>query len=87
MASYVNGLAFVSGTTFADDFTPGSSPEQSLQIQTATGPTTLNVFRYSGGDKHFVIQSSQAPEALFSSDSTGVYDRLFGKLHSILHDL
>ncbi|MCB0628564.1 MAG: DUF4340 domain-containing protein [Lewinella sp.] len=86
IAGYVDGLNFVSGSTFADGFNPAGSPEQSLQIQTPTGPIAINAFRYTGGDKDFVIQSSQFPGALFSSDSTGVYDRLFGKLQMLVAD-
>jgi len=83
MATYLSGLLFVAGNTFADDFTPSSNPEQSLRIQAGATPVTINAFPDANGEKDFVIQSSQFPEALFSSDSSGIYNRLFTKLTEV----
>lgn len=77
MAAYLAGLRYVAGNTFADDFNSGAGPDQSLQLQVNNLPITINAYPYTGGDKDFVIQSSQYPEAFFASDSSGIYAKLF----------
>ena len=84
MANYLNGLKFVAGSTFADGFTPSGSPAQSLRIDAGMAPVTINAYRDTRGESDFIIQSSQFPEALFASDSSGIYSRLFTNLSNMI---
>lgn len=80
MASYLSGLRFVAGNTFVDDFMPAGKIAHTLRIVAGTEPVTIRAYPSTGGDPDFVIQSSQYPDAFFASDSSGIYQRLFGKL-------
>lgn len=78
MAAYLGGLRFVAGNTFVDDFQADGTPGETLRITAGTTPITISAF--AGGIQDFVIASSQYPGAFFASDSSGIYQRLFGKL-------
>ena len=82
MASYLSGLTNVSGNNFNDAFSPGSNPLKSLEITSdnTIGSIKLDCFK---GEDGFIIKSSTNP-AFFSSDSSGIYQKIFGDLESVL---
>lgn len=89
MAGYINGLASVNGSEFADQFqATNASIVQQLNIEANNMMQELKVTAYANtdGEKPFVIHSSMNPEAYFYSDSTGLYQKLFGKLSSLRND-
>lgn len=86
MASYVDGLSNVSGFDFEDAFQPNNSDLlQQLNIEANNMMEELVVSAYTSNnpEKPFVIHSTMNPEAYFLSDSTGVYQKLFGKLSDV----
>jgi hypothetical protein len=86
MAGYINGLASVNGSEFADQFRASNAQiVQQLDIEANNLMQELKVTAYANpiGDKPFVIHSTMNPEAYFYSDSTGLYQKLFGKLSDL----
>lgn len=87
VTQYVTGLNNVTGSAFADDFTPaGDPPLKSLTITGNNMPAPVEINCYANRDTSmaFVLHSSTNPQTYFLSDSTGVYNRLFGKLEDLL---
>jgi len=85
--TYLNALRNLSATTFADDFEPeGKTPLKSLTLSgnNMTTPFRVVVYRDTLSGAPFVVHSSYRPETYFSSDSTGIYKSLFGKLDGLL---
>lgn len=82
MATYLSGLSNVSGNEFKDDFTPQSQPVKSLEItaDNAIGNLRIDCFTGSNG---FIIKSSSNP-GFFASDSSGIYQKIFGDLENIV---
>ena len=86
MESYLNTIQTVNGVTFADEFIPeegvllsqlmieGNNMEVPIRIDCFASPDTLH---------DFVIRSSINDEGYFTSDSSGIYNRLFGKFYEI----
>jgi hypothetical protein len=90
MAQYLNGLASVFGSEFADDFQPsGLKPEQSLMItgNNMLEPVIVDCYRTLDAEKPFVLHNKQNQDSWFSSDSTGVFDRIFGEIDQIQKDV
>lgn len=85
--NYLNTLRNLSATTFADDFEPeGKTPLKTLTLagNNMTAPFRVVAYRDTLAGTPFVVHSSYRPEAYFSSDSTGIYESLFGKLDGLL---
>ncbi len=81
MATYLNGLANFSGTSFADNFSENQTNVQSKQSLTFTGnnmtaPIRVDCYSLANAAQPFVVRSSLNP-AYFSGDSTSLYQRLF----------
>ena len=82
MATYLSGLANVSGNDFNDNFTPTSQPIKSLEItaDNSIGNIKLDCF---SGDSGFIIKSS-TNTAFFASDSSGIFQKIFGDLENVI---
>ncbi|MBT8220832.1 MAG: DUF4340 domain-containing protein [Bacteroidia bacterium] len=82
MANYLNGLRVVTNFSFADDFVEMATPDHRLQIiaDNQTRPLEIKAYARGGG---FVVKSSEN-EAFFTSDSTGVYQKVFGQLKDMM---
>lgn len=86
--NFLNGLRNLSGDTFADDFDEVQGSKflfQTLTIKSKNNEDSLVIHCYRDTTRQlpFVIQSSQNPESFFSSDSTGIYQRIFSKLNNL----
>ena len=81
VANYVNDLANISGYEFADDFDDAQAENFLAKTLIVRGnnlvdPITVKCFVDTSRAKPFVIRSTQN-QAYFSSDSSGIYQRLF----------
>lgn len=74
VAGYINGLRSVRHRNFADDVQTGS-PVAKINVQTTNENYTVEAF--DGGNGEFYLASSQNKDAVFVSDSTGPYQKLF----------
>ncbi len=79
--NFLMNLRTMSGDTFAD-FDEKQSNGELLKKLTISGnsltaPVVVRCWKNESGEKPFVIQSSQYPDAYFSSDSTRLFTRLF----------
>jgi hypothetical protein len=86
MATYVNGLANVSGFDFADQFQPNSSQllhQLEIKANNLMDELTITAYESNDTEKPFVVHSTLNPEAYFLSDSSGVYQKLFSKLTEV----
>ena len=86
MESYLNPLQSVNGITFADDFNmeEGSLISQLvIEGNNMEVPVIVDCFASQDTLHDFVIRSSSNQEGYFSSDSSGIYSRLFGKFLEI----
>ncbi len=80
--NYLNVLRNLPGSTFADDFdelSTGRYPQQQLTISgnNIEEPFLVTVYQDTTREKPFIIRSNYNPDAYFSSDSSGVYSKLF----------
>ena len=85
--SYLGSVSNVSGQQFDDEFNAQNNPPDYQLIvegNNMPAPVEVNCFRSQKEGQSFVLQSSVNPESYFSSDSTGIYSRIFGKLMEIL---
>lgn len=85
MANYLNGISNTSGASFAT-ITASQLPNafESLQINDGNREMEIRAYADTSANNDFFIQTSENTEGIFSSDSTGVYQRLFSKLYDIL---
>ena len=86
MATYLNGLQYLSGSEFVDDF--DELQANSLRYQTVSlegnnmsEPVLVTVYRDTSRTPPFIIQSSINSDSYFSSDENGIYEKLFTKLN------
>ena len=86
MAAYLQRLSSLSGYEFVDGFQGGQNPMMQLEVQGNNMMNQLVLSCYEGPDaeKPFVIHSTMNPKAYFASDSTGIYQNLFGKLMELI---
>ncbi len=85
--NYLNTLRNLNAANFADDFNPaGKTSLKTLTLSgnNMTAPFRVVVYRDTMMSAPFVVHSSYRPETYFSSDSSGIYKNLFGKLDSLL---
>ena len=81
VADYVSSLGNVSGYEFADDFDDAQAKNYLIKTLVVRGnnlldPISVQCYADTSRTKPFVIRSTHN-QAYFSSDSTGIYDRLF----------
>ena len=83
MASYLNSLSGLQGSTFYDNGDIGSMPlAHRVTFTTVKDQKNIEVRTKDG---QFIINSSDNPEAYFSSDSSGVYQRIVGDLLELVN--
>ena len=87
MANYLNTLSTLNGTDFFDAFegkeeTPADRTLL-LKGNNMLDPVELKCWVVTGEEKPFVIRSSANKEAFFASDSSGVFNRIFGTFESL----
>ena len=88
MAGVIGGFNNVLGSQFADNFDELKAKDQLLKTLIIKGnnllePITIQCYLDTVNGNPFVIRSSQN-QAFFSSDSTGIYDRLFKNWNEFL---
>jgi hypothetical protein len=77
VASYLNGLTFLNGQDFRDNFKPVSNPEYELTIE-GNNLTNISVKCYKGdNDNEYFLNSSLNPDFYFSSKKDGIFDKVF----------
>ena len=77
VAGYLNGLAFLNGQEFRDNYKPSANP---VSILTVEGNNLLNasVKCYKGeNESEFILNSSLNPGIYFSGKREGIYSKLF----------
>ncbi|GIV34370.1 MAG: hypothetical protein KatS3mg031_1905 [Chitinophagales bacterium] len=81
--NYLNQLAFVSGTVFADDVDESQlpSPQALLEISDSSG-VAIRIEGFDAGNKK-VIRSSLNPDNLFA-DADGLFDKIFKSQESFV---
>jgi len=85
VSGYVTGLGSVNGAKFAQGKAAAGSRVSSLQISgnNMGAPVSIECYTSIDTSHHFVIHSSANQEGYFYSDSSGIYDRIFGKFPRI----
>ncbi|HLF64930.1 MAG TPA: DUF4340 domain-containing protein [Saprospiraceae bacterium] len=85
-AQYISQLTNIYGSDYVDTPIIGN-PIKSLEISGNNLLTPLRVDCYAQPDtaKPFVLHASSNPEAWFSSDSAGIYQRIFKKFDELLY--
>jgi hypothetical protein len=76
MAQYLNGLKRKSNTSFIDNFSPLTAPDFQLTIE-GINMVPVILKAYSLGENKFILNSSQNPEAYFTSPPTGLFGNIF----------
>ena len=86
ITTYINSLANTFGSTFADNVSlEKTNPTHTLSVFGNNLNEPIELVCYPPGEEsQFTIFSSQNAESLFSSDSTGVYKRIFGDLDNVI---
>jgi hypothetical protein len=80
MDQYVTTISKLNGATYQDNFDPAQSNKiaaLSIYTSTAESPIEISCYAISGSEKLFVIHSSENQESYFSSDSSGLFKRIF----------
>jgi len=87
IANYLNGLSNLNGADFSNTFDEVKAKEllqEAVSIRTSDNTNPIVIYCYKNeGDKPFVIHSTLNKDAYFLSDSTGIYQTIFGELKSI----
>ena len=91
LLNYLSGLRSISGAGFAEGFDEVSGSSSYLGKLKIFGdhlevPAQIGCFPSGNPEQPFVLHSSQNPDAYFSSDSSGVYRRIFGTLQALLSE-
>jgi hypothetical protein len=87
--SYLVGLVNAQGTTFSDrTSTQGLTLAEKLTLfeNNMNQPTIISAFHSPDTLAPFLIHSSANPDALFNSDSTGLYKKIFTDLRQFWPD-
>jgi len=83
ISQYLNGLSNTQGSEFSNlTSTQGLNLIEKLTLygNNMVEPTTISTFINQDTTKPFLIHSSVNPDALFLSDTVGIYKRIFGDL-------
>ena len=89
ISQYLTGLSNAQGTEFSDlTSTQGLSLIEKLTLygNNMVEPTIISAFSNQDTTKPFLIHSSVNPDALFLSDTVGIYKRIFGDLRQFWPD-
>ena len=87
MASYLSSISNISGSDFIENFNPSEQnkiAELNIGANNIMNPVILEAYQTQDSLKPFVVHSSLNPDAYFSSDSIGVFQRIFGKLQDLM---
>lgn len=87
--TYLGILVNAQGTTFSDrTSTQGLTLAEKLTLygNNMTEPTIISVFHNTDTIAPFLIHSTDNPEAIFNSDSTGLYKKIFSDLRQFWPD-
>ena len=84
MIGYLHGLTNITGSNFLDNYNPAGPPDHKITLSIDNSTAPIEVQAYSKGDD-FAIRSSEN-EAFFESDSTGIYNKIFGGLLGLMTD-
>ncbi|HSF89961.1 MAG TPA: hypothetical protein VLA46_11120, partial [Saprospiraceae bacterium] len=87
--TYLGMLVNAQGTTFSDrTSTQGLTLAEKLTLygNNMTEPTIISVFHNTDTIAPFLIHSTDNPEAIFNSDSTGLYKKIFSDLRQFWPD-
>ena len=77
---YLESLVNAQGTDFSELTSVNElmiSEKLTLFGNNMIAPTSITVYQNNDASKPFVIHSTANPEAIFTSDSTGLYQRVF----------
>ncbi len=86
--TFLASVAKLKGRFFADEFDTFSTPAKGPEIIGFYGPTlpdTLRIFTYHDSTRRrpHLIGTNRRSQPFFSSDSTGIYQRIFSRLDSL----
>ena len=89
--NYLNVFRNLPGTTFADDFdelAASQYPQQQLLISgnNIQEPFQVTAYRDTTSEKPFVIYSNYNPDTYFTSDSSGIYSKLFKPVEAFMEE-
>ena len=87
--AYLNSLVSVQGSDFSDlTSIQGLTLTEQLTLygNNLAEPTVVSAFMATDTTTDFLIHSTANPETVFTSDSAGLYKRIFGDLRPFLHD-
>lgn len=76
MAQYLNSLKLKSNASFIDHFTPVTAPDFQLTLE-GIDMVPVIITAYSIAENEFILNSSQNPEAYFTSTTTGLFGSIF----------
>ena len=76
MAQYLNNLSRKSNSSFVDDFSPITSPDFQLTIE-GVDMTPVIIKAYRTKENIYILNSSQNPEAYFTSPASGLFGSVF----------
>lgn len=87
--NYLSSLVNVQGASFSElTSTQGLILTEQLTIygNNMASPTIISAYQSSDQLAPYLVHSSANPEAIFTSDSTGIYKRIFGDLRQFWPD-
>lgn len=82
METYIKGLKNLEATDFADDFNETLTQDLLkekviIKGNNLTTPITITAYQDTTQEKPYVLHSSQFPDGFYTSDSLGVYKKIF----------
>jgi hypothetical protein len=84
IVSYLNGLASMQSSGFADNYSPSSTPVYTLSIQ-GNNQSPISVQAYpADSTQKFILHSSQNADAYFSEAQSNIMGRLFVGKQSLM---
>lgn len=76
-ANYLDGLRYINGQDFADNYKPVTNPMYELSVE-GNNLLNLSVKCFKGDkDDEFILNSSLSPDVYFNSKKDGIFDKLF----------
>jgi hypothetical protein len=76
-ADYLNGLRYINGEEFRDNFKPAGNPVCELSVE-GNNLLSISVKCYNGDkENEYILNSSLNPDAYFVSRKDGIFDKLF----------
>ena len=80
--SYLSQLGYLNASAFADDFSPSSQPDITLNIDGTAGPlATLQAWKR---EKDFVVMSTHQAGVYFSTEESGIVNTAFEKRKNLM---